>query len=153
MKKIILLDLNKTLAEEVKYNTMNFTYDVSKDRYSKELVDALIESGDYVYLLTARTDNYRDETLDKIARETRLRLDKAIFKPYDKRFVKVHDFKREYAQGLINLGVSPDDIIAVESNFATHSEYRKLGITQIYTREKYLSKVKADREEAANSLF
>jgi len=137
-KKVILLDLNKTLAEKVECDFKTFTYNVQGDVYSKALSDALMR-GFEIHLITARTDNYREETLAKIERDTGLKIDFAVFKPYQKRFQKVHEFKREYVERLLASGeYDVDDFIAIESNFKTQMEYKKLGIRSVYTRASFL---------------
>ena len=92
MDKIILLDLNYTLAEKTGMNPHTFQYDVSKDVYRKDLVAAI--SGKRIFLITARTDNYEEETIRKIEFDTGLKIERFYFKPYSKRFMKVHDFKK-----------------------------------------------------------
>jgi len=137
-KKVILLDLNKTLAEQIECNFRTFTYNVQGDIYSKELASA-IQSGFEIHLVTARTDNYQEETLAKIEKDLGLKIDVAVFKSYKNRFKKVHDFKREYVERLLMSGdYEVNDFIAIESNFTTQSEFKKLGIRSIYTRVSFL---------------
>ena len=136
-RKVVLLDLNKTLAEECAYDFKTFKYNVSKDVYSTRLVDVLKKQGHEVHLLTARTQEYKVITLAKIYNDTGFTPDFAVFKT--QKYQKVHDFKRNYAETLIKSGVLADDIIAVESNINTHREYRTLGITNIYKRDKFLA--------------
>lgn len=137
-KKVILLDLNKTLAEEISCNFRTFTYNVEGDVYSKALSDAICR-GFEIHLVTARTDNYQEETLAKIEKDLGLRIDVAVFKSYANRFKKVHDFKREYVERLLMSGeYVAEDFIAIESNFTTQREFEKLGIKSIYTRVSFL---------------
>lgn len=137
-KKVILLDLNKTLAEQIDCNFRTFAYNVQGDVYSKALSDAL-KSGFEIHLVTARTDNYQEETLAKIEQDIGLNIDVAVFKSYANRFKKVHDFKREYVERLLMSGdYVADDFIAIESNFTTQREFQKLGIKSIYTRISFL---------------
>jgi len=90
-------------------------------------------------LVTARTDNYQEETLAKIEKDLGLKIDVAVFKSYKNRFKKVHDFKREYVERLLMSGdYEVNDFIAIESNFTTQSEFKKLGIRSIYTRVSFL---------------
>jgi len=149
--KIMLLDLNFTLAEKVEMG--RGYYNVQKDRYSVPLVKLLGGFRGEIHLLTARTEDYKLETLNKIEKDVGFMVDKAVFKPLSQKFVKVQFFKREYAQGLINDGVSPKDIIAVESNSKTKAEYRLLGITEMYTRDEYLKEFGSEPEHPQEDGF
>lgn len=139
-KKIILLDLNKTLAEHVSCNYFKGIYNVKEDVYSTNLVAKIMETGHEVHLITARPDSYQKETLSRINNETNLKIDIAKFKTESDKYTRVHDFKAKYVKSLMDRGAKPSDFIAIESNSNTHREYRKLGITEIYTRAQYLSK-------------
>lgn len=122
---IILLDLNYTLASAIKMDR-NFNYDVSKDIYRQDLVTMLL--GKRVFLITARTDNYKTETLEKIKKETGLNIERAYFKPYEQRYMKVHEYKKSVCLELFREGFKPSDLYGVESNINTRKEYKSIGI-------------------------
>lgn len=126
MEKIILLDLNYTLAEKTGMNPKTFEYDVSKDVYRKDLASAI--SGKRIFMITARTDNYEDETRKKIESDLGLKIERFYFKPYKKRFVKVHDFKKSIVLELLDEGFSADDFFGIESNAQTRSAYKSIGV-------------------------
>lgn len=123
--KIILLDLNCTLAEKIKMNE-NFEYDVSGDVYRKDLVSAIKDNR--IFLITARTDNYADATLKKIAEDTGLKIERSFFKPYPMRYMKVHDFKKMVVQRLFREGFKADDFYGIESNKNTRDAYKSIGV-------------------------
>lgn len=144
MRRIVLLDLNSTLAEKHGLNTANWTYDVSKDVYSKELVHALEGLNAEIILLTARPKKYESETLAKIAADTDLTIHTAAFKP-DNLKAPVHVYKRDYLKTLLESGVTMEEIIAVESNANTHRTYKEVGLTNVWTREVFLKLCKNGR--------
>ncbi len=138
MEKVILLDLNKTLAKECHWYMR--TYYPQKDVYCQDLVNVL-NSEKYsdweIHLLTARLDNYKEETLAKIAKDVCLRIDKAVFKPVAMFSTPVHKFKRAYAQEILE--EFPDcKIKAIESNYNTHKEYKELNIYDCVKRDQFL---------------
>lgn len=151
MRKIVLLDLNSTLAVKTGLNTFNWTYDISKDEYSQELVAELLAGGYEIHLVTARPEKYKKDTLNKIELDTDLVIHRAVFKPNDLTYVPVHDFKREYLRSLLeDEGVPLENIIAVESNSNTHKTYKSLGLTAVWTRDKFL---KLKKSENGGVLF
>lgn len=140
-RRIVLLDLNSTLAEKFSLNTRNWKYDVSKDVYSQRLVGRLrrLKDADYeIHLITARPDSYRVATLAKIKNDVGFAPDFVNFKPNLMRKVPVHDFKYEYAKKLIASGVDPENILALESNRNTKARYSELDIFRCFTRTEYL---------------
>lgn len=138
MDKIILLDLNYTLAEKTGMNPHTFQYDVSKDVYRKDLVAAI--SGKRIFLITARTDNYEEETIRKIESDTGLKIERFYFKPYSKRFMKVHDFKKSVVLELFKEGFVPDDFFGIESNSETRNSYKSIGVESV-PYKKYLDSI------------
>jgi signal peptidase I len=139
MRKVILLDLNKTLAKKCKwYGT---TYYPQQDVYSQELTDVLNSEkfADWeIHIVTARLASYKEETLKKIEREVGLRIDKVAFKSDKNARYPVHYFKADYARQLRE--DSEEEIVfkAIESNSNTKAEYRNIGITDCQTREEFL---------------
>jgi hypothetical protein len=152
-EKIVLLDLNSTLAIKTGLNIKTWVYDVSKDEYSKELVEALNNLGEDVSIriVTARPKKYEEETLIKISSETDLRLDKHIFKPDNLKYKPVHEFKKDYLKSLLDDGYDLDYIIAVESNANTHRSYKELGLVNVWTRDNFLKECKRGRVFFPNS--
>ena len=126
---IYLLDLNYTLAEKVSINFQNFTYDVSKDKYRNDLVQKL--KNERVFLITARTENYKDETIEKIKKETDLQIERFYFKPLNKKFQKVEFFKSDIVKQLFLEGFNPEDFFGIESNVNTRNEYLKLNVKSL----------------------
>ena len=130
--KIILLDLNYTLAEKIVVSKI-FEYNVAEDKYRMDLVEMI--KGNRVFLITARTDNYKEETLAKIKADTGLELERAYFKSYAKRFQKACDFKAEVVKELFKEGFKSEDFFAIESNKDTRAKYKELNITALPYKE------------------
>lgn len=154
MDKIILLDLNYTLAEQTGMNPHTFQYDVSKDVYRKDLVEAI--SGKRIFMITARTDNYEDETRKKIEADTGLKIERFYFKPIRKRFMKVHDFKKSIVLQLLEEGFSPDDFFGIESNANTRASYKSIGVDSCpYTEymKRFVNNEQKETEPVQNELF
>lgn len=138
MEKIYLLDLNYTLAESISMS-MYFTYNVSKDVYRKDLVKAL--KGKRVFLITARTDNYQDETIKKIKEDTGLEIERYYFKPYSERVhLRAPEFKKRIALQLIEEGFKTSDFLGIESNAETRKAYKSIGIESM-RYEKFISTI------------
>lgn len=140
--KTILLDLNFTLAKKVKIDYTNWQYYPKEDVYSLELISELVK-GDYnIILITARPDIYKKITVSQIE-SAGLKCNRYVFKPYNKRFTKVHDFKKNFLSKLLKSGkYKLNDIIAIESSKETTRQYKKLGLVKVYTREEFLFKIK-----------
>lgn len=140
-KKVILLDLNSTLAEKTDYNPATYTYNVAGDVYSKELSD-LLKQGNYeIHLITARGEKYKKETIIKINSDIGLDIDSYAFKPKYP-FIAVQHFKREYVQKLVSSGeYELSDFIAIESNWKTREQYAIAGVQEIYTRKGFIEKM------------
>ena len=141
MRKIILLDLNKTLAVKCRWHRT--TYYPQEDVYSKELVDRLHseEFADWeIHLVTARLKSYEEETMKRIADTVGLRIDKTHFKPDELKHVPVHFFKKSYAEKI--MAEHPDgevEFLCIESNAETRNQYRLAGIKACITRDAFLS--------------
>lgn len=123
---IYLLDLNYTLASSVAMNFKTFVYNVKADVYRKDLAEAL--ANERIFLVTARTDNYKDETIAKIKKDLALNIERYYFKPFVRRMVKVHDFKKEVALSLFAEGFKAEDFFGIESNAVTRAAYKSIGI-------------------------
>lgn len=137
-----LLDLNKTLAKECRWDWKTATYYPAEDVYSKELADQLQQEKSqhncYVHLVTARGEIYQGETLKFINQQIpKFVVDSCVFKKPKHKYVRVHSFKAEYVKILLSLGVSPDNMFGIESNADTRREYKKLGV-QSQTRQDFL---------------
>lgn len=126
MSHIILLDLNYTLAAKTGMNPGNFTYDVSKDIYRKDLVDAL--KNKRIFLITARTSNYELETIKKIQQDTGLEIERYYFKPESDKYIKAEDFKKAVVLKLFEEGFQAKDFYGIESNIKTRKAYKSIGI-------------------------
>lgn len=143
-KKVILLDLNSTLAEKTDYNPTTYTYNVAGDVYSVALSNAL-KAGDYeIHLVTARGEKYKKDTIIKINSDIGLEIDTYAFKP-SYPYIAVQNFKREYVLDLVaNKGYEIEDFIAIESNWKTRAEYAVAGVQEIYTRKGFLDKIEME---------
>jgi hypothetical protein len=148
-EQIILLDLNKTLAVEIGLTLPSFTYDVSKDVYSVVLVEKI--RGRRIFLITARTDNYAEETKRRIITETGLGIERFYFKPLSIKKTPVHFFKRDVVLSLFDEGFKSSDFFGLESNSRTRSEYAKLGIKSV-PRDVFL-KGDYDKTETKNQAI
>lgn len=126
--KIILLDLNYTLASYIKMDK-NFCYDVSKDIYRQDLYKAICNNK--VFLVTARTDNYKQETINKIIHTFGSGFDRYYFKPIQQKYVKAHEFKASVIAELCNEGFMCNDFFGIESNINTRKKYKELGIVSM----------------------
>lgn len=136
--KIILLDLNCTLAAKIKMNE-NFEYDVNEDVYRMDLVQAI--KNNRIFIITARTDNYKEQTLLKIKNDTGLEIERSYFKPLSMKYVKVQDFKKMIAENLFQEGFKADDFFGIESNIKTREAYKSIGI-QSCRYEDFMDRIK-----------
>ena len=131
---IILLDLNYTLVSNSR-QTMKFGgnihYDVENETYRQWLVDLVISH--HVILITARTDDYKEATLNRIASQLNgWQPDEAYFKPFKKRFMPAHHWKEFAMQEYIYPAYGYDaDYLALESNANTRQMYDDLDIVAI----------------------
>jgi hypothetical protein len=143
-EKIVLLDLNKTLAEHCVWNWKTGWYDVDKDEYSLELINVLESLGYFVIIVTARPEIYKEATLTKLLSEhPDFPLMGYVCKNgKSDRFVKISVFKKAYAEELLKF-VEPTDLVCVESNAETRKEYKSLGIPVIKPREAFLNEYRA----------
>lgn len=137
MQKIILLDLNYTLVENSS-KTFDFRRgpDVAKETYRRWLVDAIRDC--YVILITARTEEYREETMRSIA----AKLDgwqpqEAYFKPERHRYQRAAWHKRRIMQEYVlpKRGRDSGLYLALESNSETRAMYSELGIAAYRAEE------------------
>lgn len=126
--RIILLDLNLTLAKVVSPAYGIGIYNVADDVYRRDLADAIKD--ERIFLITAHTDNYADETKAKIARDLPfLKIERFYFKPIKlRRSVPAHSFKAMIVSELFDEGFEPSDFFAIEHSTHTQAEYSKLGV-------------------------
>ena len=148
MRKIILLDLNKTLAKECTWIPHRGLYFPQKDVYCTELAETLTAfySDWEIHLVTARLKRYEDETIRKINKDIHLNIEKTCFKDNKEQRVPVHFFKRRYAEKLQNEAKQESMELylkAIESNSQTKKEYAKIGIIDCQTRDQFLSDTQA----------
>lgn len=136
--KIILLDLNCTLAKKIKMNE-NFEYDVSEDVYRLDLVEKI--KNNRIFIITARTDNYKEQTLQKIENDTGLIIERSYFKPLSMKYVKVQDFKKMIVQNLFQEGFKADDFFGLESNIKTREAYKSIGVKSL-KYEDFMERIK-----------
>lgn len=123
--KIILLDLNYTLAQSISMDR-NFRYDVSQDVYRLDLVNLI--RNNRIFLITARTDNYKDVTISKIRQDTGMDFERYYFKPMSQKFVPAHTYKKSVAIELLKEFGKPACFFGIESNKQTRQEYSSLNI-------------------------
>ena len=124
--KIILLDLNQTLASKINMDLKDFTYDVSQDEYRQDLVAAI--KNKRIFLITARTSDYEQETIEKIKNDTGLEIERFYFKPISMKYKKVSQFKKEVTLALFEEGFKPEDFFGIESNSETRENYASIGV-------------------------
>ena len=139
-KTVVLLDLNATLAVEYGLDTKNWTYDVTRDKYSQKLVDAMQAEGYEVHIVTARPEVYEADTLAKIEEDTGLVPFATCFKDKKNKFTAIHDLKSLYLDRLVQQGYDIDEIMALESNAKTRANYKKAGLDTVYTRAQFLAR-------------
>jgi len=135
--KVILLDLNQTLAGKISMDYQTFSYDVSQDEYREDLVKAL--EGKRVFLITARTGDYAKQTMEKIKNDTTLVIERSYFKPKSMQYTKVYDFKRLIVLDLFKEGFKADDFFGIESNRETRDSYASIGV-QSCTYAEYMKR-------------
>lgn len=139
---IILLDLNRTLAESCRWDYQRDIYFVQEDVYSKKLAGTItaIENS-IVILATARPPRYMQETLTFIEKQLGstapdFKIDWVICKT--NRRDRIAELKPKWMQTIVDRGIDIDMITAIESNADTRTNYKKAGLKNVYTREQFI---------------
>ncbi len=126
---IILLDLNFTFVSNSK-ETFDYRRgpNVDRETYRTWLLDLIRPH--YVIMITARTDNFKEATMEKLQRVLNWQPQEAYFKPYSQRFTKAPDFKRRIMEQYVlpKHGKLPGVYLALESNAQTRAMYAAINI-------------------------
>ena len=131
-KRIILMDLNVALSanfSEMKHHSfINFI--TSEEKYRLWLIDLLRE--EYVIVITARDIKWKEQTLKRIFEESGWNPQEALFNDTGISGQKAPEIKKaameKYVLPTHGAGAN---YLAIESNAATRSMYKKLGIKAI----------------------
>ncbi len=133
--RLILLDLNYTLVANSEVKIKPFENQIQNEEYRKELIEKLKE--DKVFLITARPDKYRFQTLNSIR-------SKLNWKPDGVYFNTQNLFPADHKQKILLLYVLPfyqrENILAIESNPKTRAMYHRNKIKAI-TYDQFLNGV------------
>lgn len=133
-QKIILLDLNYTLVKNSEQKISPFTDQIKAEEYDERLVKKL--ENEIVFLITARPEKHREQTLASILEKTGGGPAKAYFNhlnlppPQIKERVLVDLIFPDYPQDKY-------EFEAIESNPHTRTMYAKYGI-QSMTKSQFL---------------
>lgn len=124
--KIILLDLNYTLIT-IPTSKLGGRYPgkIYNQKYETELIDLIKDN--YVILITARPEEFKDETLAHIKEQTGFIPDESYWNFENH---KPHELKKHWMEKEI-IPKHGDDMtkyLAIESNENTRRMYRKLGV-------------------------
>ena len=131
-KRIILMDLNVALSEnfaEMKHHSfINFI--TSEEKYRLWLIDLLRK--EYVIVITARDIKWKEQTLKRIFEESGWNPQEALFNDTGISGQKAPEIKKaameKYVLPTHGAGAN---YLAIESNAATRSMYKKLGVKAI----------------------
>ena len=125
--KIILLDLNYTLIT-IPTSKFGGRYPnkIYTQEYETELIDLIKDN--YVILITARPEKFKDETLAHIKEKTGFVPDESYWN-FDNHYP--HELKKYWMEEEIipNHGDDMTKYLAIESNEKTRKMYRDLGVT------------------------
>lgn len=119
---IYLLDLNYTLVENSEDKASPFLKQIEGERYRAALIEALKDKR--VFMLTARPQKYREETLRRIGGKTYWTPERAYFNehnlpPPQAKEIMLKTLREEF----------PDEtFFAIESNPKTRAMYAKHGV-------------------------
>lgn len=123
-EKIILLDLNFTLISNSKKSFGRFPSRIYREEYETGLIDLIKDN--YVILITARTEDYKEETLEHIKELTGFEVNESYWNfglqpPELKKYWMEEEIFKKH-------GDDPKQYLAIESNPKTRAMYKKLGI-------------------------
>lgn len=128
--KIILLDLNFTLVSNSYETKGPYPSRIDKQKYEESLINLIKDN--YVILITARRERFKDKTLDHIKKltgfipdETYWNWDDSIPPKLKPPEIKKHWMKTEV---IPKHGDDMDKYLAIESNKDTRKMYNELGI-------------------------
>lgn len=133
-QQIILLDLNYTLVKNSQKKITPFTDQIKAEEYDEKLVEKLQDK--VVFLITARPEKHREQTLASILEKTGGGPVKAFFNhlnlppPQIKERVLVDLIFPDYPQEKF-------EFVAIESNPLTRTMYARYGI-QSMTKSQFL---------------
>lgn len=150
---IVLLDLNYTLAVRKhgeRQPFADFARCIEVETYRAWLIDLIREQ--FVILLTARPDRYRDATLGRILHLHGWSPHEAHFNP--ERFLRPHLWKqRALLQHIFprHGEPHPGKYIGIESNPQTRAMYARLGIPSVPVGDSPWSSFQQIVQEAASA--
>lgn len=123
-EKIILLDLNYTLISNSKNCWGSYPKRIYQQKYETELIDMIKEN--YVILITARPEKFKEETLAHIKKLTGFEPDESYWN-WD---MTPPEIKEYWLKNAIfpKHGNDPKLYYAIESNANTRRMYAKNGI-------------------------
>ena len=125
-KKIILLDLNYTLAYREDGVPTFYNY-IDKETYRAELIDKLKPFS--VVLITVRSEKYKEQTLKRIKEQLDYSPDLALFNEYPTNIRAPGVKSRLLAQYVFpKYGKDPLSYFAIESNAKTRAMYESYKI-------------------------
>jgi len=119
---IYLLDLNYTLVGNSEEKRSPFIKQINYEQYRTELVEKL--RGERVFLLTARPDAYREETLQSILLKTGWQPERAYFNTYG----APPPMAKEAMLLRIRQEFTNETFFGIESNPKTRAMYAKHGV-------------------------
>ena len=130
---IVLLDLNATLVENTYVHDLPYRYHVHLEDYRLWLVDRL--KSNYVILMTARPEFYKDETICRITKLCGWQPNEAYFRPNNSRLPAPKAKEEMLENHVFPSHGQPDrtgkGYLAIESNAATRAMYCRYNIAAI----------------------
>ncbi len=144
-KKIILLDLNYTLAYR-KDGKPSYYNEVDKETYRKDLTLKIKDF--FVILITVRPAQYKDQTLRRIKKQINYSPNLALFNEWSSSWQAPDIKKQLFNQYVFPVyGKDPNHYLAIESNHKTREMYRSYKIQAL----PFDSPLLADKLEAFRS--
>lgn len=130
--RIILLDLNYTLVANSENKLKPFSRQIEQEEYRTRLIQSF--RNDYVILITARPQAYKDRTLDSIMAKTLWMPHEAYFNHLN---LRPHIIKEIILKTYLIPRLKTEHMLAIESNPKTRAMYKKYNIKSL-TAEEYL---------------
>lgn len=127
--KIILLDLNYTLISNSQQCYGAYPKRIYQQKYETELLDMI--KNNYVILITARPEIFKEETLKHIKKLTGFVPNDSYWNTgYGKQGMQPHILKEYWLNNAIfdKYGEDPSQYYAIESNHLTRKMYKKYRI-------------------------
>jgi hypothetical protein len=128
--KVFLLDLNHTLVSNPEIKTKPFSKQIQNEEYRIDLINVLKE--EYVIIVTARQDKYKQETLTHLRKKTGWNPRLSYFNDLN---LTPPEFKERILNEHIFLNYQPESLIAIESNSNTREMYKRNKIKALTFQE------------------